>query len=282
MARISDLLARGRTFSFEFFPPKNEDESALLGRTLQELEPLHPSFVSVTYRGGPSSRWPTHDLVVFIRQNTSIEPMAHLICVGHRREELREILRDLKAGGIENVLALGGDPLDDGTPSDFRHALELVDLARETDGFSIGVAAHPAGHPRSPDLQSDRRELARKLRRADFAITQFFFHASEYVQLREELARAGVTKPVIPGIMPITNLSSVTRMAQLSGYEVPRDVVARIEAAGDDPKAVRRAGIELACELCSDLLAADAPGLHFFTLNRSTATREIYSALGLT
>lgn len=282
MARIPELLARGRTVSFEFFPPKNEDESLLLARTLQELEPLRPSFVSVTYRGGPSSRWPTHDLVVFIRRNTSITPMAHLICVGHRREELVEILRDLRAAGIENVLALGGDPLDGGAPGELKYAFDLVRLARETDGFSIGVAAHPAGHPRSPDLESDRRELARKLELADFAVTQFFFQAWEYERLRDDLARAGVTKPVIPGIMPITNLSSIHRMAQLSGYAVPADVVARIEAAGEDPKAVRRAGVELACELCSDLLAAGAPGLHFYTLNRSTATREIYSSLGLT
>ncbi len=281
MARISDLLRRGRTFSFEFFPPKNEEESQVLGRTLRELEQLKPSFVSVTYRGGPSSRWPTHDLVVFISRNTSITPMAHLVCAGHSRDELREILQDLKRGGIENVLALGGDPLEDGSPGDLRHAIELVRLARESDGFSIGVAAHPAGHPHSPDLESDRRELARKLELADFAITQFFFHAYEYERLRDGLAGAGMHKPVIPGIMPITNLSSVARMAQLSGYEVPRDVVSRIESAGPDPKEVRRVGIELACRLCSDLLAAGAPGLHFFTLNRSTATREIYSGLGL-
>jgi methylenetetrahydrofolate reductase (NADPH) len=281
MARIPELLERGRTFSFEFFPPKTEEESALLGRTLQELEPLHPSFVSVTYRGGPSSRWPTHDLVVFIRENTSITPMAHLICVGHGREELGEILRDLQAGGIENVRALGGDPIQDGPAAELRHAIELVRLAREPGGFSIGVAAHPAGHPRSPDLESDRRELVRKLELADFAITQFFFHAWEYERLRDDLARAGMHKPVIPGIMPITNLSSVARMAQLSGYQVPADIVAQVESAGDDPKAVRRVGIELACKLCSDLLAAGAPGLHFFTLNRSSATREIYSGLGL-
>lgn len=281
MARISDLLASGRTFSFEFFPPKSEEESALLGRTLQDLEPLEPSFVSVTYRGGPSSRWPTHDLVVFIRENTLITPMAHLVCVGHRREELIEILGDLKEAGIENVLALGGDPLEDGAPGELSYAVELVQLARAADDFSIGVAAHPAGHPRSPDLDSDRRELVRKLELADFAITQFFFQASEYESLREDLARAGVHKPVIPGIMPITNLSSVARMAKLSGYEVPRDVVAQIEAAGEDPQAVRRAGIEQACRLCSELLAAGAPGLHFYTLNRSTATREIYAGLGL-
>ena len=237
--------------------------------------------MSVTYRGGPSSRWPTHDLVVFIRQNTSITPMAHIVCAGHGRAELREILLDLKSAGIENVLTLGGDPLDDGSPGELVYAIDLVRLARETDGFAIGVAAHPAGHPHSPDLESDRRELVRKLELADFAITQFFFHAWEYERLRDDLARAGVHKPVIPGIMPITNLSSIARMAQLSGYRVPPDIVARIERAGDDPKAVRRAGIDLACGLCSDLLAAGAPGLHFYTLNRSTATREIYSGLGL-
>ena len=281
MARIPDLLRRGRTFSFEFFPPKNDDEAALLGRTLQELEPLNPSFVSVTYRGGRASRWPTHDLVVFIRRNTSITPMAHLVCVGHERGELVEILGDLQSGGIENLLALGGDPLEDGSPGELRHAIELVELARATDGFSIGVAAHPAGHPNSHDLSSDRRELVRKLQLADFAITQFFFHASEYESLRDDLARAGMHKPVIPGIMPITNISSVARMAQLSGYAVPPDIVAAVEGAGPGPKDVRRVGVELACRLSSDLLELGAPGLHFYTLNRSSATREIYSALGL-
>ena len=281
MARIADLLRAGRTFSFEFFPPKTEQESEVLAQTLKDLEPLGPSFVSVTYRGGPSSRWPTHDLVVFIRRSTRITPMAHLVCVGHSRDELREILRDLKDGGIENVLALGGDPLADGSQGELRYALELARLAGEVDGFSIGVAAHPAGHPRSPDLRSDRENLVRKLEVADFAITQFFFHAWEYENLREELAQAGVDKPVIPGIMPITNLSSVRRMAELSGYEVPSDIAARVEGAGPDPKEVRRVGIELATGLCADLLGAGAPGLHFFTLNRSSATREIYSALRL-
>ena len=281
MAHIADLLRAGRTFSFEFFPPKNDEESEVLARTLRELEPLGPSFVSVTYRGGRASRWPTHDLVVFIRHNTRITPMAHIICVDHTRDELREILQQLKDGGIDNVLALGGDPVEDSPGGDLVHAIELVQLAREVDHFSIGVAAHPAGHPRSPDLASDRQELVRKLELADFAITQFFVHAWEYERLRDELARAGMHKPVIPGIMPITNLSSVARMAQLSGYAVPDDIVRRMEAAGADPKEVRRTGIQLATELCADLLAAGAPGLHFYTLNRSSATREIYSALRL-
>jgi methylenetetrahydrofolate reductase (NADPH) len=281
MARIAELLQGGRTYSFEFFPPKTDEEAAVLGQTLHELEPLHPSFVSVTYRGGRSSRWPTHDTVVFIARNTTTTPMAHLVCVGHDREELREILGDLRRSGIENVLALGGDPLGNGLEGELTYAIELVRLAHEVDGFSIGVAAHPLGHPRSPDLASDRRLLAAKLELADFAITQFFFRASEYESLREDLAKLGVHKPVIPGIMPITNLASVRRMAELSGYAVPPEVVARLEAAGDDRAAARRAGIEVAEELCAELLAMDAPGLHFFTLNRSTATREIYAALGL-
>lgn len=280
MARIAELLRAGRTFSFEFFPPKNDQEAEVLAGTLQELEPLGPSFVSVTYRGGRVSRWPTTDLVVFIRHNTHITPMAHIICVDHTREELREILQHLKESGIENVLALGGDPVPDAV-GEFHYASQLVELAREVDGFSIGVAAHPAGHPRSPDLKADREQLVRKLELADFAITQFFFHAWEWEQLRDDLARAGVHKPVVPGIMPITNLSSVHRMAQLSGYSVPDDIVRRVESAGTEPHDVRRAGVQLATELCADLLRAGAPGLHFFTLNRSSATREIYEALRL-
>jgi methylenetetrahydrofolate reductase (NADPH) len=281
MAHIAELLRAGRTFSFEFFPPKNDLEAGVLARTLQELEPLGPSFVSVTYRGGRVSRWPTHDLVVFIRQNTRITPMAHLICVDHDRAELREILEQLKEAGIENVLALGGDPVEGGAGGELRYAIELVELAHEVDGFSVGVAAHPAGHPRSPDLKADRENLARKLEVADFAITQFFFHAWEWERLRDDLARAGVDKPLIPGIMPITNLSSVHRMAQLSGYAIPEDIVRRVESAGTDRQDVRRAGVQLATELCADLLAAGAPGLHFYTLNRSSATREIYEALRL-
>jgi methylenetetrahydrofolate reductase (NADPH) len=285
MAWISDMLARGPTYSFEFFPPKNDTEQATLVRTLRELEPLLPSFVSVTYRGGRQSRQRTHDLVAGMLRTTSLTPMAHLICVEHSRLELAEVLVAFRRAGVENLLALGGDPPADvdAVGGELRHAVELVELARAIGGFSVGVAAHPAGHPSSPDRGTDRDMLAAKLRLADFAITQFFFEADEYLGLVEDLTERGVTKPVLPGIMPVTSLSSVPRMAQM-GAAVPRWAVERLEKAaavgGDD--AVRRAGIELATELCARLLAEGAPGLHFYTLNRSSATREIHAALGLT
>jgi methylenetetrahydrofolate reductase (NADPH) len=284
MARIAELLARGQTYSFEFFPPKSETERATLVRTLRELEPLAPSFVSVTYRGGRESRQRTYDLVTGILRTTTITPMAHLICVAHSRLELAEILVELRKGGIENLMALGGDPPSDPSagPGELAYARQLVDLARAIGGFSIGVAAHPAGHPSSPDLPTDRRRLAEKLEVADFAITQFFFEAREYLALVEDLRALGATKPVLPGIMPVTTLRSIPRMAEM-GAAVPAWEVERLEAAdragGDD--AVRAEGIEIATELCRALLDSGAPGLHFYTLNRSTATREIYGALGL-
>ena len=282
MARITDLLKAGRTFSFEFFPPRNDEEQARLTTTIGDLQPLQPDFVSVTYRGGRSSRERTTRVVIDILGTTQITPMPHLTCVAHPRFELGEIIGGFRAAGLENLLALGGDPLpEEESYQELAYAEELVALARLLGFESIGVAAHPAGHPKSPDLESDRRHLAAKLRAADFAITQFLFHVEEWQRLVDELAALGVAKPVIPGIMPITNLASVQRMAQLSGYAVPRDVVAKLEKAGDDPQAVRRIGIELACELCSGLLEAGVPGLHFYTLNFSTATREIYSGLGL-
>jgi methylenetetrahydrofolate reductase (NADPH) len=285
MAQIADLLMQGRTFSFEFFPPKNDLEQATLVRALRELEPLEPSFVSVTYRGGRESRHRTHDLVVGILKTTTLTPMAHLTCVVHSRLELAEILVNYRKAGVENVLALGGDPPPDSEAGtgELKHAIELVELARAIGGFSVGVAAHPELHPNSHgDRAFDRTHVAAKLRLADFAITQFFFRLSDYVGLMDDLAEQGIDKPVLPGIMPITNLKSVKRMAQLSGCDVPSEVVGRLEAVGDDPEAVRRTGVEMATELCQQLLDAGAPGLHFYTLNRSTATREIYSNLGLT
>ncbi len=282
MAKIGDLLAAGRTFSFEFFPPKNDTEQATLVTALRELEALHPSFVSVTYRGGRSSRERTRDLVVGMLRTTRLTPMAHLTCVAHSRLELAEILVDLRKGGVENVMALGGDPLpDEHGETELEYASQLVRLAREIGGFSIGVAAHPQVHPRSADRRADRRYLAEKLELADFGITQFFFRADDYLLMMEELAELGVTKPVIPGIMPITNVRGFQRMAGMSGAEVPEEIVARFRGHEDDPEAVRAIGVELASELCVALLAESAPGLHFYTLNRSTATREIYAALGL-
>ncbi|MHB8670347.1 MAG: methylenetetrahydrofolate reductase [Acidimicrobiales bacterium] len=284
MARIADLLAAGRCFSFEFFPPKTEEARATLVRTLRELEPLAPSFVSVTYGAGGSTRERTHGVVVGILHTTTMTPMAHLTCVGHTRAELAEILGRYRDAGVENVLALGGDPPAglDLPPGELKHAIELVELARSIAPFSVGVAAHPGLHPSSGgDRGRDRDHLGAKLADADFAITQFFFRAAEYLGLVEDLAERGVRKPVIPGVMPITNLSSVQRMGELAGAPVPAEVVARVEAVSADPESVRRVGVEIATELCQELLDAGAPGLHFYTLNRSGATREIYANLGL-
>jgi methylenetetrahydrofolate reductase (NADPH) len=281
MAKIADMLRAGRTFSFEFFPPKTDAEQVTLVEALMELQPLRPSFVSVTYRGGPSSRRRTHDLVAGMLKTTTLTPMAHLICVAHSRLELAEILVDLRKAGVENLMALGGDPPTDPTAveGELEHAIELVELGRAIGGFSIGVAAHPAGHPRSANLASDRDHLATKLLLADFGITQFFFSVEDYLSLMDDLAARAVDRPVVPGIMPITALSSIPRMAQM-GAAVPAAMAARLEGAGD-ADSVRRAGIELATELCEKLLAEGAPGLHFYTLNRSLATREIYASLGL-
>ena len=282
MARITDLLAAGQTFSFEFFPPKDEDERRLLTRTISDLQPLRPSYVSVTYRGGRISRERTTRVVIDLLRTTDLTPMPHLTCVAHPRFELGEIIGGFRAAGLENLLALGGDPLPaEESYKELEWASQLVELGRRLGFESIGVAAHPAGHPRSPDLTSDRKHLAAKLRLADFAITQFFFKVEEYERLRDEVAALGVTKPIIAGIMPITSLVSVQRMAQLSGYAVPDDIVQRIEAGGDDREEIRKRGIELATELCRDLLDLGVPGLHFYTLNFSKATREIYQRLGL-
>ena len=281
--RIADLLARGRTFSFEFFPPKTDEAQAQLAETIAELAPLKPSFFSVTYGALGSTRTRTRDVVVQLARSGGIPPMAHLTCVGHLRSEIDLLLGEFKAAGVENVLALGGDlPADPSQlgPSDFSHALDLVEHLRENFDVSIGVAAHPELHPRSPSRESDRQHLAQKLRRADFAITQFFFEVQHYTRLVDELAALGVHKPVVPGVMPVTNKGQLMRMAQMSGTAIPGWLSDRL-AKYEDPSDVRRVGVEVATRLSSELLAAGAPGLHFYTLNRSTATRDIYSNLGL-
>jgi methylenetetrahydrofolate reductase (NADPH) len=280
---LRSRLDAGRSFSFEFFPPRDDAAEAQLARTLGELEPLGPSFVSITYGAGGSTRDRTQRLVVDILRRSSMTPMAHLTCVGHRRAELAGILARYRRDGVENVLALRGDPpagasLPDG---ELRHAIELVELARELGPFSVGVAAHPEGHPQAPDRATDRRHLAAKLSRADFAVTQFFFRCADYLRLVDDLAALGVDKPVIPGIMPVTNVAQIERFAALSGAEVPAGLRHRLHGAAGDPAEVRRIGVSAATELCADLLAAGAPGLHFYTLNRSTATREIWGLLGL-
>jgi methylenetetrahydrofolate reductase (NADPH) len=281
--RIDDILRGGTTYSFEFFPPRDEKMEAVLADTLRNLEGLSPSYVSVTYGAGGATRERTHDLVVGINRDTSMTAMAHLTCAAHTRAELEEVVGRYRDAGIENILALGGDPPKDLDlpPGELEHAVDLVRLVRDVGDFCIGVAAHPEPHPRSPTRESDRHHTAEKLAEADFAITQFFFDAAHYFDLVESLHALGVDKPVIAGIMPVTSLSSVRRMSELQGSEFPDWLAAKLTAVGDDPAAVRRVGIEQATELCRALIEGGAPGLHFFTLNRSTATREIYEELGL-
>lgn len=285
MTRIAELLRERRTLSFEFFPPKTDEAALALEKTIAELEELDPSFVSVTYGAGGSTRERTRDVVINIERDLGITAMAHLTCVAHTKAQLTSLLDEYSAAGVENILALAGDPVLDDAGSvidgDFTRAIELVELIAQREQFSIGVAAHPEGHPRSADLASDRRHLATKLQAADFAITQFFFEAEPYLRMVEELAALGCTKPVLPGIMPVTNLGQVTRFAQLAGAAFPAHLAERFEALAEDPAGVRALGVELATELCQRLLDEGVPGLHFYTLNRSTATREIARALSL-
>ncbi|MHB1906819.1 MAG: methylenetetrahydrofolate reductase [Acidimicrobiales bacterium] len=278
--RVDELVARGLTRSFEFFPPKSEEERLVLETTLVELEGLAPSFVSVTYRGGEASRQRTFDLVTSIEAK-GLTAMAHLICVGNGRAEMRALLARYVEAGVENVMALGGDtPTGEAPTGELRYASELIELARGAGTLCVGVGAHPQGHPRSPDRASDRRRLADKLRLADFAVTQFFFEPEEWTRLVLELAELGVERPVLAGIMPVTTLSGIARMAQM-GAAVPGWLVERLEGAHErgGPRAVRAEGVAAATELCEALLEAGVPGLHFYTLNRSSATREIHQAL---
>ena len=283
-APIAALLRERPTVSFEFFPPRTEEASATLRTTVQELAPLAPSFVSVTYGAGGSTRDLTHRLVVDLLAD-GMNPMAHLTAVEHTRDELVDIVANYRDAGVRNVLALRGDA-PAGVDEPLRalaHAIDLVHLVREVagDAASIGVAAHPEGHPASPSLAQDRQHLAAKLEAADFAVTQFFFEASDYLRMVDDLAALGCDRPVLPGIMPVTNLAQITRFAELSGATFPAWLAERLTAVGDDAAAVRAVGVEVATELCRELLDAGAPGLHFYTLNRSTATREIAANLGL-
>lgn len=286
---VPELLARGRhSVSFEFFPPATDEGERQLWRAIRELEPLAPSFVSVTYGAGGSTRDRTVRVTGRIATETTLTPLGHLTCVGAGVAELRRVVGAYADAGVRNILALRGDPPGGpgttwvGHPDGLEHAADLVRLVRGLGDFCVGVAAFPEGHPESADLDSDARHLAAKVAAgADFAITQFFFHAEDYVALVERAARYGCTVPIIPGLMPVTNVRQIERFAQLSGAAFPADLAARLHAVQDDPAAVRAIGVEVACELGAQLLAAGAPGLHFYTLNRSTATREIAHALGL-
>ena len=283
MAKIVDILAAGPSSSFEFFPPKTPAAEEQLEQALLELEPLTPSFVSVTYGAGGSTRERTHDLVARINHETTMTGMAHLTCAAHTRAELVDIVTRYRDARIENVLALGGAPPKDLDlpPGDLKHATELIALIREIGDFSIGVAVHPEGHPASTNVRDDRQRQAEKLALADFGLSQFFFDADVWFEFLGDLDALGVITPVIPGIMPVTNAKSVKRMSEMAGAEFPAWLEQRLRSVEDDEAAMRAVGIEAATELCRDLAAGGVDSFHFYTLNRSTATREIYSNLGL-
>ncbi|QXC60381.1 methylenetetrahydrofolate reductase [Aquihabitans sp. G128] len=283
MTRIADLLAKGTTWSFEFFPPKTPEGLVAFDAAVNDLSALEPSYVSVTYGALGATRDTTRDLVLRVNREQSFPAMPHLTCVGHTRAELVELLESYREGGIENILALAGDPPADGSDpgGDFTYATELIELVREVGDFSVGVAAFPELHPRSPDRETDRRLLAEKLALADFGMTQFFFDAEHYRRLVDELADLGSTTPVIPGVMPLVNVAGTRRMAAMNGSEIPTWLQERLDAVDGDPEATRRLGVEVATGLVADLLELGVPGVHLYALNRANSIEEIYAGLGL-
>ncbi|MGC3995824.1 MAG: methylenetetrahydrofolate reductase [NAD(P)H] [Propionicimonas sp.] len=285
---IADLLATGGhpTMSFEFFPPKDDAGQAQLLEAIGALEALRPDFVSVTYGANGSTRARTIDATRLIRSGTSAITMGHLTCVSQSVGELEGAIAAYADAGVTHILAVRGDPPGGPTavwerhPEGLDHATELVRLVKASGDFCVGVGAFPDGHPERSDLDLDARVLVEKQEAgAEFAITQLFFDADAYFRLVERLDRLGGSLPVVAGIMPVTNVNQIERFATLSGADLPASVVSRLRAVADDPASVRAAGLELATDLCDRLLAGGAPGLHFYTQNRSKATAEILATL---
>ena len=286
---VESTFPRKATISVELFPPKDGEGEAKLWAAVESLKELHPDFVSVTYGAGGSTRDRTIRIAEEFTSRTGVSTVAHLTCVGSTKSELLEILRHYKSAGITSVLALRGDPTGGPsapwvtTPGGFDHADQLVELAVHEGGFTVGVAAFPDGHPASyGDLNLDVDTLIRKEKLgATFATTQFFFEFSAYEQLVDSLEAKGSKLPIIAGILPITNIKQLQRMAELSGIPIPSKISDKFTSLADDPDGVRKLGIELATQLSRDLLDFGAPGLHFYTMNTATATMAIAKNLGL-
>ncbi len=293
---INDILKAGTpTFSFEFFPPKTSQALDQLFETIRQLEPLKPAFVSVTYGAGGSTREMTHELVLRLKTTTTLDPIPHLTCVGHTEEEIAAILQRYAAAGVSNILALRGDPPRDRPDYDhskdvFPQAADLVRFVKgfashpDPRGFGVGVAGFPEGHPATPNRLLEMDYLKAKVDAgADYICTQLFFDNHDFYDFRDRCSLAGIKVPVIAGIMPVTSLSSMKRMAELAGgARFSARLLKALHRGGDSPEAIRQVGLHFATEQCADLLDQGVAGIHFYTLNQSTATREICQRLGRT